>query len=510
MMPNTTPIRSYRLRETPAELQQRERVLSKLREVLQEYALHEGCLVGMSEEDAVSKLVQLRTFGSYRLGVHAPEADIDTLCIAPRHCTRTSFFQKVPILLEATAGVKHLHVISDAFVPVIKFKLMGFAVDLLFVALSMDSIPSDLNILDDQLLRDLDEQSVRSLNGVRVTERIIQLVPNGDHFRTTLTIVKHWARVRGIYSNVLGFLGGVNWAILVARVCQLYPNALPATLLGKFFRVYHLWSWPNPVLLDNVVNSPNMGFTVWNPMTNPRDRSHLMPIITPAYPSMNSSYNVLPCTLRMIRAEFNRAASRTFEIETKKAPWGALFAKPTFFNRWNHFLRVQITARDASSLSNWLAWVESRLRYLLQRLEGVPNLRPHPLARFMDVEESDGDVKSSWFFIALSFHAPSSAALERPVHGGLQVDLTSAIQDFARQVEQWEHRRGGMDLEVSHVLRAEVPVWVVECVDGMVRKETGKDKSRRNETCPTDDSTPHSRVSNSPVKRAKESPTEKR
>jgi hypothetical protein len=105
-------------------------------------------------------------------------------------------------------------------------------------------------------------QQVRSINGVRVTERILQLVPNAEAFRTTLIAIKHWARVRGIYSNVLGFLGGVNWAILVARICQLYPNALPCTLLLKFFRVYHLWAWPNPILLNEITNHPSLGFSV--------------------------------------------------------------------------------------------------------------------------------------------------------------------------------------------------------------------------------------------------------
>jgi len=46
---------------------------------------------------------------------------------------------------------------------------------------------------------------------------------------------------KGIYSNALGFLGGVSWAMLVARVCQLYPNAAASTLVLKFFLVFSKW-----------------------------------------------------------------------------------------------------------------------------------------------------------------------------------------------------------------------------------------------------------------------------
>ncbi len=49
-----------------------------------------------------------------------------------------------------------------------------------------------------------------------------------------LSAVKEWARYCGIYSNVLGFLGGINWAILVAFVCQRYPRAPPAALLHRY------------------------------------------------------------------------------------------------------------------------------------------------------------------------------------------------------------------------------------------------------------------------------------
>jgi hypothetical protein len=39
---------------------------------------------------------------------------------------------------------------------------------------------------------------------------------------------------------------------------------------------------------------PNICVQIWNPNLNPKDRLHLMPIITPAYPSMNSTYPPLP------------------------------------------------------------------------------------------------------------------------------------------------------------------------------------------------------------------------
>ncbi len=44
---------------------------------------------------------------------------------------------------------------------------------------------------------------------------------NMHAFRETLQFVKLWAKNKGIYNNMMGYLGGISWAILVAKICQV-------------------------------------------------------------------------------------------------------------------------------------------------------------------------------------------------------------------------------------------------------------------------------------------------
>lgn len=49
--------------------------------------------------------------------------------------------------------------------PIIKTKIEGIAIDFLMARLALSQIPDDLSLQDDNLLKNLDERCIRSLNG---------------------------------------------------------------------------------------------------------------------------------------------------------------------------------------------------------------------------------------------------------------------------------------------------------------------------------------------------------
>ncbi|KAM4607222.1 poly(A) polymerase gamma-like isoform 2-T3 [Polymixia lowei] len=395
------------------------------------------------------------TFGSYRLGVHTKGADIDALCVAPRHVERTDFFQSFFEKFKQHEEIKDLRAVEDAFVPVIKFKFDGIEIDLLFARLALQSIPDNLDLRGDSILRNLDIRCIRSLNGCRVTDEILYLVPNKENFRLTLRAIKLWAKRRGIYSNMLGFLGGVSWAMLVARTCQLYPNAVAATLVHKFFLVFSKWEWPNPVLLKQPEDS-NLNLPVWDPRVNPSDRYHLMPIITPAYPQQNSTYNVSTSTRTIMSEEFKYGLSVTDEILQGKAEWSKLFEPPNFFQKYKHYIVLTASASTEENHLEWIGLVESKIRVLVGNLERneyitLAHVNPQSFPGSKD-NRNENEFVSMWF-IGINFKKVENAE-------SVNIDLTYDIQSFTdtvyRQANNINMLKEGMKIEATHVKKKQL------------------------------------------------------
>ncbi|XP_062092160.1 nuclear poly(A) polymerase 1-like [Humulus lupulus] len=441
------------LYESQEEAVGREEVLGRLDQIVKVWVKTISRAKGLNEQLVQEANAKIFTFGSYRLGVHGPGADIDTLCVGPRHATREEdFFGELHRMLAEMPEVTELHPVPDAHVPVLKFKFGGVSIDLLYAKLSLWVIPEDLDISQDSILQNADEQTVRSLNGCRVTDQILRLVPNIQNFRTTLRCMRLWAKCRGVYSNVAGFLGGINWALLVARICQLYPNALPNMLVSRFFRVYTQWRWPNPVMLC-IIEEGSLGLQVWDPRRNPKDRYHLMPIITPAYPSMNSSYNVSSSTLRIMSEEFQRGSEICEAMESNKAEWDTLFETFPFFEAYKNYLQIDINAENADDLRKWKGWVESRLRQLTLKIErhtyNMLQCHPHP-----------GDFSDK----SKPFHCSYFMGLQRKqgisANEGGTFDIRATVDEFKQAVNVYTLWKPGMEIRVCHVKKKNIPNFV--------------------------------------------------
>lgn len=371
--------------------QHREHVVTQLYALLLDWIGEEYRLLGhasVDDQDSDDDLDYLRhadsvplklcTFGSYRLGVNAADGDIDLLCVGPSLVSRERFFDVVGARLDTMHCVRELVLIRTAAVPVISMVFHDVALDVLYAPLDVACIHQSLSLLDDRVLLSLDDQTQKSLNGSRVTDTLLDLVPCRETFREALIFVKFWATRRGIYSNVLGFLGGISWAILTARVCQLFPQAAPSFLVLKLFELFGTrWQWPNPVLLAPVYTlaRPNgADHRVWDASKHPSDQRDLMPILTPSFPAMNSTHNVTRSTLRILKQELRRGyvVMDTLLVRQQVQTLAGLteLCRPaTFFEDYKHYLRVQLCSDSADHAAAWKGFVQSKLRMLVVFLD---------------------------------------------------------------------------------------------------------------------------------------------
>ncbi|KAK6018674.1 Poly(A) polymerase central domain protein, partial [Ostertagia ostertagi] len=452
-------LKNFNLFETDEEMHARIEVLRKLNSLVKNWVrkVSESKLPAEMCENVGGKLF---TFGSYRLG----GADIDTLCVAPRHVDRSDFFGSFYDMLKADDNVTDLHAVEDAFVPVIKLKYAGIELDILFARLALKEVPDDQTLNDDMLLKNLDDKSIRSLNGCRVADEILRLVPYPEAFALCLRAVKLWAKNHGIYSNVLGFLGGVTWAILVARTCQLYPNASPSKLLLKFFLVFVTWEWPLPVVLKDMDTTcrPDIGNLqdlVWDPRIRGSDRFHLMPILTPAFPEQNSTFNVTNSTRSIMISEMKEGLEIMKDIYEGRAEWSKLFEEVNFFTRYKHFISLTCAARTEEDHLIFCGFVESKIRHLigaLERNQGISlahinprQYKPLPTAVPSFGPGYENPVCTLWF-IGLEFDRAMAKAF----------DLTVEISQFHHIIVttgiKMKNYNDGMKVDLQYVRRADV------------------------------------------------------
>jgi poly(A) polymerase len=383
-------------------IQRRERVLNRMGTLCRQWIQTVCTKRGLPKDVVQSAGGQLFTSGSYRLGVHEPGADIDTIVVAPNVCTRQDFFGTIETesgeterdpdslaeRIRSHPDVTNFVPVEGAAVPILTFDWEGVNIDLLFARLNSASVPNDFDIDNDAVLDGVDSATEKSLNGPRVTNLLAALVSGTpERYQTFLTVVRcvrKWAKARGLYSNKMGYWGGVNINIAVALCVQLYPRTPPASLLRKFFLVFRTWRWPNPVMLTKP-HDAGYGLQVWSPQAH--NARQVAPVVTPAYPAMNSTLAVSRQTLQIMHEEFCRGHEILDRIwkehqaneksgknsdpnNTDPLQWEELFRPSDFFIAYPHYLSLCIVGPTQADAQAWAGFVESRFRKLVSDMLG--------------------------------------------------------------------------------------------------------------------------------------------
>jgi poly(A) polymerase len=427
--------------ETSEGEHMRQIVVGILKRIANQWCYETAISLGASEQLARETKCAIVAFGSYKLGgLIGPQSDMDLVCICPSILTVDAFFGRLVTKLHDMESVSDVTPIPTAFTPIIKLKINGIEIDLLFSRLSTPRLPVEdieANIgTNDRLLCGTDQRSARALNGPRVASMMLKLVPNLDTFRTTLRSVKLWAERRKIYSNVLGYFGGIAWAICVARVCQLYPNMAPSQLLLHFFDTMANWPWPDPVQLNQVEMKDEVEFAhfqVWSPGTN----RGLMPLLTPAFPCQNATDPVTLTTKKVLIDEFKRGHAI---MESMEEDWPQKLLEEAVIT--GPSLEIGISGKTKKVFSRVKGFVELKIRALIIAIEkqsmGV-ELRPFP--DLVDAAESG---LSGKMVVGIKF--PTSATSAVP-------DLRPAIDKWMKQISEWNERdefENQFDVTVSY------------------------------------------------------------
>lgn len=455
---------------TPEELSAKHLVINELQRIVDEW-------MRTTFPDEKECTATLLLGGSWHLKVGLFDSDLDIVALLPNFVTSDVFFASLHEHLQSLQSVTRLVAMSKATVPILAFQLNSVRIDLLFARFTQNVVPKNLPIHSDRILAGMDATSIRSLSVPRVSSLILELVPSDGAFRACLRIIRLWATRRGLYSNKAGFLGGVSWTILVAFICQMFPRATISALIHRFFHVLSTWNWPTPILLSKPYACDGVDSSLqWCPQKNHHDRSHVMPIITPGFPAVNSAVNVNASTLRIMKEEFERGKVIMDDMLSKglssPAVWQKLFTPSEFLVRYDHYVVVQVNATADDDLTEWSNYVASRTRKLVEALQHtspIKDVHPFPvLVKPHDAAASTATSHAGFYFVGFTLQGAqppgrrASLSPPRPmIEETMQSNVASAMRYFtATELDKCPQRRDGMEVEITYSKWQDLP----ECI----------------------------------------------
>ena len=183
-----------------------------------------------------------------------------------------------------------------------------------------------------------------------------------------------------------------------------------------------------------------------------------MMIITPAYPSVNSSYTVSKITLNIIRKQIQMAFQTVNLIKQKKKDWKELFFKYNLFKEYNHFLEISIVAQKKEEFVIWRGHVESKMRKMTKCLEnsGAINdlvIHPYPIPIFNKDED---------FCFSVSYYYGLKCSVIFNNNQERIINLKMPMLNFINYLDSFPKSPDNINLKIKYLKKSEIPEEVLK------------------------------------------------
>lgn len=402
------------------------------------FELLKAVIVDLSPPNASIVVVPV---GSYGLGVWTTSSDIDCQCIGPLS-SKTFFSLAAQRLRRSTdKGIRILRWMKARSGTMMELDVLGIKIDLQYAPAYAiaENWNSALQLPGSHPIWTMSSQTLNKLKAIRDIDYIARSVPDIVQFRVAHRLIKTWAKKCGIYSAKYGYLGGIQIAILLARVykmlAQRNADLLVSDVLGTFFKHYAAFNWNNDLVYDPLFHK--------NPAYRRTSREPLA-ILGYFPPALNTTLNASLPTVQTIAQELRRADEN---LRTHGMTWSRFLGKDgstDFLGSFKSFIQISVQFWGGSLTKGrgFVGWVESRCVSLLVDLQKrLPDLYPRIWpARWVEKsedsaaqKEGDTDNYQGCYLIGLDRMRHGITADEEKIMRGT---LSSILSRFETQIRE--------------------------------------------------------------------------
>jgi len=145
---------------------------------------------------------------------------------------------------------------------------------------------------------------------------------------------------------------------------------------------------------------------VWNAKNKTKN---IMPIITPAYPAFNSTFNVSKTTKNIILKELRKGHDIMKKILAGEASWRRLFKKLDFLKAYRYYIKIDVLTSNYDH-QRFFGYIESKLKKLIAEFEKYetscsafrdfryPEISLHPWMHSYQLSDPKYTICESFFF----------------------------------------------------------------------------------------------------------------